>query len=145
MSMIRRTPVFLAAFVFILVVSGVGWRIVRPKPVITPERVRLIEEGMTRSEVEALLGGPPGDYSGGYMVNYSRGSVGEDDSNFSVGTNWWGREGMVQVQFNQEGRAEDWGYYQAHSVNRVDFWGKLRDVVPFGAKRNRHGWVAAHW
>ena len=143
--MTRRAPLFLAAALFTLVLAGVGWRIVRPKPVITPERVRLIQEGMTQREVEALLGGPPGDYAGGYSVHYRRGGVGDDDSNFSDGTNWWGREGMIQVQFNAEGRVEDWGYYSANSERRLGFWAQLRAMLPVGAKRNQHGWVAAHW
>ena len=149
--MTKRTLVVLAALILILAPLALNpsfratWFPFMPEPVITLERALSIQRGMTEAEVRAILGGPAGDYAGNAVVTYSRGGVGADETMYYEGTNWWGIQGMIQVQFNQEGRVEDWGYYYANSEQRIGFWGELRAMLPFGAKRNHHGWVAAHW
>jgi hypothetical protein len=117
----------------------------RPEPVITPERADLIRVGMTRSEVTALLGGPPGDYADDAIITYVRGSVGEDSSGFDRGTNWWGREGVIQVQFSEEGRVESAAFYWAHVMRRANAWGELRGILTWDMKKTRHEWVPGAW
>jgi hypothetical protein len=143
--MARRTIVILTAIAFILATGSVAWHFIRPKPVITYERAEAIQLGMTRAEVIALLGGPPGDYAGGHSVTYVRGCVGEDASGFYDGTNWWGRQGMIQVQFSPDGLVESVGYYQAHSASRVGVWDTVRSMLPSGRHRCQHEWVPGCW
>ena len=73
--MARRRLVLLTAPVLALG-AAIAWHFTRPEPVITWQRARLIQAGRNRSEVNALLGGPAGDYTGGAVVSYVRGSVG---------------------------------------------------------------------
>jgi hypothetical protein len=143
--MTRQRLIVLTALVFALAVGWAGWRCYRLKLVITFERMSDIQQGMTLAEVTAIIGGPPGDYTGGDAITYMRGSVGEDSSVFYEGTNWWGREGMIQVQFDQYGRVESAGYYSARSIHRADMWSRLRTMLPFGGQRNRHEWLPGNW
>ena len=143
--MTQRRLVVLAAVALALPAGGVTWYLTRPEPVITAERARSIQAGMTESEVEALLGGPAGDYAGGAIVTYARGGVGADETGYHQGTNWWGREGVIQVQFSKEGRVESAAYYPARSVERVTLWERLWARLTLASPRNRHAWVAAYW
>ena len=43
-------------------------QLLRAGPAITPASYERIREGMTEAEVEAVLGGPPGDYTNGRYV-----------------------------------------------------------------------------
>jgi hypothetical protein len=115
--MTRRRLAVLPALVFLLAIGWVGWHSFMPEPVITEERARLIQLGMTESEVQAILGGPAGDYTGDAVVTYARGGVGDDDTGYSKGTNWWGCQGVIQVQFSQGGLVESAAYYPAHAVS----------------------------
>ncbi len=47
-----------------LVAAAVALWLLWPRIAITPENGERIRLGMTRSEVEEILGGPPGDYAG---------------------------------------------------------------------------------
>ena len=100
---------------------------------------------MTASEVQAILGGPPGDYAGRVSVTYARGGVGADDSGYSKGTNWWGVRGVIQVHFDNECLAEDVGYYPACFDSRITCWDALRATLTLGTTSSRHRWVAADW
>jgi hypothetical protein len=57
----RRLRWLLALAGLAVLVAGVVVLWPRPER-ITPEKVDRIHEGMSRAEVEAILGGPPGDY-----------------------------------------------------------------------------------
>ena len=138
--MTRRGLAALAASILVLAIGGVIWHFITSEPVITVDRAGLVRVGMTASEVKEVLGGPAGDYAGEFAVTYSRGGVGEDDSGFYEGTNWWGVQGMIQVRFGKEGLVESVDFYPAHSLGRIDSQDRPSDV-----KRNRHRWVPAHW
>src|SRR5262249_54019184 len=101
-NMTQRRLVVLATVVLVLPIAGRTLRFLTPEPVITEDRARSIQLGMTESEVRAMLGGPPGDYTGGAVVTYSRGGVGADDTGYYEGTNWWGIQGVVQVKFSKD-------------------------------------------
>src|SRR5262245_53762819 len=107
----NRMLVVLATATLVLPVVGAIWSRPAPQPVITAERARQIRPGMTASDVEAIPGGA--------AVTYSRGGVGADDSRYYEGTNWWGIQGVIQVQFSEAGLVEAAAFYPAHSVQRV--------------------------
>jgi hypothetical protein len=83
---------------------------------VTQENFDRINEGMSRADVEAILG-PPGDYSGGPLVLEAPGppvrfepakeSRGTDDSAF---VEWANDSGRAQVVFDGSGRV-DWRYF----------------------------------
>ena len=140
-----RRRLMMIAFLLVLAIGVVVvWHLTRPEPVINVERARLIQTGMSEQQVTAILGGPPGDYTGDQIVTYSRGGVGADESGYYSGTNWWGLEGVVQVHFNQ-GLVENVNYYPAKFARQVDPWQTIRSLVTLRGKRNRHDWVPAHW
>jgi hypothetical protein len=143
--MTPRRLLVLAAVALALSAGGLAWHLARPEPVITEERARSIQVGMTKAEVAALLGGPAGDYAANAVVTYLRGSVGGDATGYYQGTNWWGRGGMIQVQFSEEGRVESAAYYPAPFVRRLDFWERLRGGLTLAPQRNRHDWVPGGW
>jgi hypothetical protein len=57
----RRTLLAALAGLAVVVAAG-AWLLWPRQDRITPENLDRIELGMTRAEVEAILGGPPGDY-----------------------------------------------------------------------------------
>lgn len=81
---------------------------------VTPENVARLREGMTRAEVEAALGGPPGVYhpDGERLAALFRhpatgwewraAADGEAD-----GAVWAGRAGAVVIGFDRDGRVAD--------------------------------------
>jgi outer membrane protein assembly factor BamE (lipoprotein component of BamABCDE complex) len=74
---------------------------------IDPAHCRQINKGMTRAEVEAILGGPPGVYCTeyvGYGFVVQVGDCGFVDGD-TVGT-WVGNEGVISVGFDKQGRAK---------------------------------------
>lgn len=58
-----------------------------------------ITRGMTKKEVERLLGGPPGDYSTGSIVTISSGNCWWTDQD----AKWIGDKGVVIVRFKDDG------------------------------------------
>jgi hypothetical protein len=143
--MTNRMLVVLATLTFVLPVVGAIWFRPAPRADVTAERARHIQTGMTARDVEAILGGPPGDYVVGAAVTYSRGGVGADESKFYEGTNWWGTQGVIQVQFSKAGLVEDANFYPAHSVRRVGLWDRPQADPPGAPPGIRHDWVAAYW
>jgi|SRR5262245_16663444 len=79
--------------------AAVWW----PRPVSAPvaERVGRIRPGMTQAEVDAVLGGPPGDYS-----TYPGKGLGGPPSPPRVGfyADWRWNEGFLRVHFDDTGR-----------------------------------------
>jgi hypothetical protein len=59
----KRLLVVLFALVALAVAGTVA--VLWPRPRVTKESYERIKLGMTRGEVEAVLGGPPGDYTNG--------------------------------------------------------------------------------
>jgi hypothetical protein len=113
---------------FILSGSVIGvllvsfWRTAAPR--VSRESFEKITVGMSYEDVTALLGSPPGDkdeseeavivdlYGGGVMM-----MDGEREE-------WWGREGVVQIGFDDDGRVL-WTRFVATGLEERVFWDHL--------------------
>jgi hypothetical protein len=103
-SLSRRHWLYLLLAAIMAVVAAGGWVYwLEVRPGITRQNAARIQDGMTIAEVEALLGGPAGDYQTPgrphttYMYHYAH-PVG------SVEKKWIGDEGLAIVAFDSEGR-----------------------------------------
>src|SRR5712691_624527 len=66
---------------------------------ITPENVARIEPGMTRAELVALMGAPPGSYDGAVFQAVSSTIVLADDPDL-----WVSRHAAIKVFFDDDQR-----------------------------------------
>jgi SmpA / OmlA family len=76
---------------------------------IDREHYDRITEGMSRAEVEDILGGPPGDFSTGgdvYSTSYSI-SDGPAPTRRGPWESWYGNEGVIFVGFDEQGRVRE--------------------------------------
>jgi hypothetical protein len=109
MEDIMRTKVVLGCWLVVVVVGSLGCFCYPPTPQhrINKEGFEDIRFGMTLTEVEDVLGGPPGDYgrSKGEILDSVCGSslsnAIEVDPN---GKNWLASEFAITVCFDDEGR-----------------------------------------
>jgi hypothetical protein len=69
---------------------------------LTPESFERVQEGMTLAEVEATLGGPPGDYTGGGMVPLILLS---NTQAWADSRMWVGDELAIDVSLDDRGRS----------------------------------------
>jgi hypothetical protein len=89
--------VALAAGVAVLVLS-------RPDPV--EERARRVHEGMTRSEVLAAVGEPPGNHT--EAISWLGDRPSRPPQRWAV---WYWDEGILRVRFDDDDRAQDASFY----------------------------------
>jgi hypothetical protein len=89
---------WLAALAIALLLVGVIFPLLFPRPSkVTRAAYERIEKGMSREEVEAILGGPPGDYT-------TRPTLpGLTTADSILDTGWWGDEGIILLDFNDSG------------------------------------------
>jgi outer membrane protein assembly factor BamE (lipoprotein component of BamABCDE complex) len=132
----RRRLLVLAGVVLaaaVLVPAGLELHAYRQKGArgrpIDWEHFERIKEGMSRAEVEALLGGPPGDY---HTENIFYCSFGVTlDGQFE---RWSGNEGAILIRFDKQDRVQRHVFMGAMSLpppplaERVRAW--LRRVWP---------------
>jgi SmpA / OmlA family len=72
----KRLIVLLVGLTFLLLGGSLAIRLIIPIHRINEDNIKRIKEGMSESEVEALLGAPPGDSSaGGRVVHYADGGT----------------------------------------------------------------------
>ena len=90
-------PLAVAGVCVVLALGLAGWYALRPHP-INRANFERIQEGMTCADVEAILGGPPGDYTTPFDLPLAR-SFGMQRV-----TAWFGDEGCVGIKFDDEGR-----------------------------------------
>src|SRR5262249_11442376 len=105
-----RKWVFLALALVLLLVGGMlPVLFPRPSPVTREAFIR-IKAGMTRAEVESILGGKPGDYrtTPAYALSGSGGGISWDI--------WSGDEGEVCVYFDG-GMVNATEFYEAQPVD----------------------------
>jgi hypothetical protein len=96
----RRRLVLLGVPAAVVAVALVVWLLLPRGTAITRGNAAKIQPGMTRAEVEALLGGPAGDYTAGrYAAAPEPVAVG--GPSFSE---WLGEECSVMVSFDEEDR-----------------------------------------
>ena len=93
-----RTALFVvAALAFLLLVAGGLGPVLFPRPCpVTREAVSRVEFGMTREQVYAILGGPPGDHR-------TLPSEVEPFSAFLVNNCWFGDEAYIGLNFDGPG------------------------------------------
>jgi hypothetical protein len=103
-----RTKLTVLAGVVLLL--GVGVVVLWPRSnQITESNCGRIKMGMSRTEVESILGGPPGVYGWRPMWpvrEESREVIPRDKSVLNcVWVRWWGDEGAIDVFYDPSGRA----------------------------------------
>jgi hypothetical protein len=126
----RRMLVLLAVAAAAGVTVAGGWFVLRP-PGINRRGFDCIEVGMSRPEVEAFLGGPPGDYSDKVLI--PRGScciplecvAPETDVSTSRPELWSANERTVVVYFHTDGTVAD-KEYMDFSAPTPSLWERLR-------------------
>jgi hypothetical protein len=77
------------------------------QPRITETNLNRVRPGMTRPEVEAILGGPPGFYAGGptlLLPDECHRVISDEIVPDSMLERWWGDDGALSVTFNPSGR-----------------------------------------
>jgi hypothetical protein len=92
-----------------------------------PESFERIQEGMTLAEVEAILGGPPRDYTGGSMVPII---ILSNTSAWADSRMWVGDEMAIDVALDDSGRIF---LKEARPVlpARDGSWDRLRRLLPW--------------
>jgi hypothetical protein len=118
--MTRR--LLLLALPVALVLLGVGALVLWPRAGITRANLSKIHGGMTRTQVEAIFGGPSGDYrtpGHAYLVDYSFGHPPGSEAH-----EWIGDEGIAVVAFDQNGHVAARLYVEA---GEVTFFDRLRN------------------
>ncbi len=118
----RRRWFILGLAVLVAVVMVIG-ALPRPeRPLVSREQFQKIEDGMTRAEVEAIIGGPPGDYTPGPHLGFT--------GSFPYATcdSWAGNGGMIWVRFDDTGHAH-WRQFEEITpldepsvIDRVRAW-----------------------
>ncbi len=99
-------PVTVFFVVLLLVAVVVGHLIPHPRrPPVSKEHFLRIKEGMTPAEVEAIIGGPPGDYA---TCQYLPNVCGTPYDTFD---SWIGDEGMIFVRFDKDTGKVLWAGY----------------------------------
>jgi hypothetical protein len=110
--MYRRRLLVLAGLV--LAVTVAGWSVSRTGPeverlvkgrLIDREAFDRIEVGMGQAEVEAILGGPPGDFRSGRAYNDGESAVDKKGETLEKDRLelWSGNQGRVAVFFTEQG------------------------------------------
>ena len=88
----------LALVAVAMVATHIPWA--RP-PAVSRQECDQLKEGMTREEVEEVIGGPPGHYATReYLPS-------PDGSHYFKYDYWVGDEGMIFVHFDEGGRVSD--------------------------------------
>jgi hypothetical protein len=104
----RRIIITCSGVAFAAFLAGIGMyanmRSTRPAVLASEADYYRIEEGMTQDEVEAILGGPPGDYRSQtfHEVNFLAGSLGMPPAGRME--EWLGNEGKILVVFDDKNR-----------------------------------------
>jgi hypothetical protein len=107
---------------------------------ITQANFDRIHEGMTRAEVETILG-PPGDYrtepaeygSLAYLVGRRAQSIGDD---YPAVSHWWeGNTSLVILSYDHSGRVTDFG-----RVDAINPKPSAVEILLWHLKRQWHRW-----
>jgi hypothetical protein len=107
--MSTRIRFLLILAVAVVLLAGAVLIFFGPNPNITGESCEQIKPGMTQREVESILGCPAGDYR--KNKGHRFGITGLPPP--PRGQLWFGREGMVVVIFDENGRVTHAGFIVA--------------------------------
>ena len=118
--MSRRRLLFGCTVLLVVVVVAMLpslYRKINP-PAVSRERFERLKKGMSREEVEAIIGVPPGTY--------------ETERRISIGTfglhrgdHWQGDEGIITVTFDATGHAVYFSFINADEYSTPDEVGLL--------------------
>jgi hypothetical protein len=116
----KRKRLALAVVVLAVLVATAAWVMWPQRSRVTKENYARITAGMTRRDVETVLGGPPGDYRSGPTERASlpldiEMLVENDALNVSdlFDDEWEGDTAAVMVHFRPDGRVG----WKAHRIN----------------------------
>ena len=93
---------FLAIGAVCITALAVLWALSRGPIAVDKETCERVQPGMTLAEVEAILGGPPGNYTGVFIRREM--DVGISLVGSASKEKWTGRGGMLQVFFDAQGK-----------------------------------------
>jgi hypothetical protein len=99
---VTRRRLLLALGVALPVAAGAVWRFMPrqpPTPGISEANCARIKPGMRKEQVEDILGGPPGIYGGGRLVDPEESL----DTGRAVLSEWVNEAGTVHVWFDHDG------------------------------------------
>lgn len=92
----KRFRIIIVVGAAVLLIGTIGWRIstvaARRPPRINQESFNEILVGMTVAEVEAIIGGPPGDYTYGRRMAFNHHAI--------AVTTWTGDEAEIQLRLD---------------------------------------------
>jgi hypothetical protein len=122
----RRRWFIVGGVVLLAVVTVVGQVIPRPRrPQVSREDFSRIEKGMSREEVEAIIGGPPGDYTTRYYFPPPLGS------HYIRWQTWVGDGGMILVRFDEMGRVYGTEHFEVYLLDKPSFYERVRVWLGF--------------
>lgn len=97
----------------------------------TDQHYERLKEGMTRGEVEGVLGGPAGDYSQGKGGPYHFGwhvRIDKMDlpSPAEIRDEWYGPHGAIWIEFGNDGRLRNKTLLGTYSPPPPTFWKRIK-------------------
>ncbi len=107
-----------------LVAVVVGAWLLMPRSRINLESFKLIKEGMSRKEIEALLGGPSGDYTNWphpKRINQLVALALQGNEEDFVQHIWLGEEGVVKVVFDSHARVISVEFFRSDDLGEATF------------------------
>jgi hypothetical protein len=123
----------------LVALAGVAAFVLWPRPDrITEENYYRIKEGMSRAEVEAILG-PPGDYRNGPTTNAEpEGRLFLLSGGFCSDA-WRGDTGIIRIEFDRSGHVARVDFGSDYRVDRSPLTASLDNLL----RRFRRQW--RHW
>lgn len=95
---------------------------------MTPEKISHIQAGMSLSDVEKIIGLPPGDYSPGQEFGVAAHAGGQAPA--PHWKNWGGKHWIISVEFDKEGMVSRAAILKRGSISSMKgnqtFWKRLR-------------------
>ena len=120
----RRLLPALAVALAVLVPPGFTWWLAPRRPYIDQTHCDRIEPGMRLDEVEALLGGPPGDYTDQYVPFAHILGPGHPEQSVEC---WSSDHGQICVELNERGAVVEAWFEEFVAFRRPSWAERLSD------------------
>jgi hypothetical protein len=117
-----RWGLLLAAATLVGIAAGLWWSSSR-EPAFSRQRFERVEVGMSREQVIATVGGPPGRYSDATGPPFGVHYTDYED--------WWSDEGLLMVQFDEHDKATDVVLFDVMRRPRPTLIERLRQMLGF--------------